>query len=81
MIVEWQNDKLHNIENRSFEEMPLKMNGELLLRFNETNFLGVNVNCKLSWSIHIWLIASKISESIGILDKVRYTLNKLSCLQ
>ena len=57
------------------------MNGESLLRVNETKCLGVIINYKLSWSNHIKLIASKIGKNIGILYKVGYILNEVSCLQ
>ena len=60
------------------------MNGESLLRINhvnETKFVSVIINCKLSWSNQIKLIASKIVKSIAILYKIRYILNELSCLQ
>ena len=39
------------------------------------------VNLLSLWSNHINLIASKSGKSIGILYKVRYIRNKLSCLQ
>ena len=41
---------------RSFEDIPLKMSGESLLRVNETKLLGVIINCKPSWSNHIKLM-------------------------
>ena len=56
------------------------MNGESLLRVNETQFLGVIINCKLSWSNLIKPITSKIGKSIGIVYKIRCILNEVSCL-
>ena len=56
------------------------MNVESLLCLNETKLLSVIINCKLSWSNHIKLIASKIGKSIGILYKVRYILSPLDAV-
>ena len=57
----------------SFKNIPLKMNGE-------TKFVRVIICCKLNWSNYNRLIASKIGKIVGILCKVRYILNEVSCL-
>ena len=36
------------------------------------NYLGVLIDCKLSWKNHIESIALKISKTIGLLSKLRY---------
>ena len=57
----------------------LTIDGETINRVNETKFLGVMVDDKLSWASHINYISKKISKGIGILCKARKYLPK-SCL-
>ena len=52
---------------------------ELINQVNETKFLGVMVDDKLSWASHINYISKKISKGIGILCKARKYLPR-NCL-
>ena len=52
-----------------------------LVRLNETKFLGVIILSDLSWNKHVNIIANKISNSIGIIAKVRFLLpTSLTCM-
>ena len=57
----------------------LTIQGQVIDKVNETKFLGVMVDDKLSWASHINYISKKISKGIGILCKARKFLPK-SCL-
>lgn len=43
-------------------------------------FLGVLIDDKLCWKLHISKISSKIARNIGILSKMRYCLNRKTTL-
>ena len=47
----------------------LRINNTMIDSVTSTNFLGVKIDNKLKWDIHINYIATKISRSIGILKK------------
>ena len=51
-----------------------------LNRVNFTNFLGVIIDDKLSFSRHILYIKNKISKGMGIIIKARKYLNRKSLL-
>ena len=53
------------------------INGSCLETVSQICFLGIIIDYKLSWKSHISKVTEKIHESIGILCKVRHTLNKL----
>ena len=57
----------------------LTIDGETINRVNETKFLGVMVDDKITWASHINYISKKISKGIGILCKARKYLPK-NCL-
>ena len=66
--------------NRSFGDIQLKINYDSLLRVNETQLLGVIINCKLSWSDHIKLIASKLVKVLVYYIKYDiFLMNYLAC--
>lgn len=44
----------------------------------ETKFLGVILDDKISWKSHVKYIGSKIARNIGIIGKVKYILNEKS---
>jgi hypothetical protein len=45
-----------------------------------TKFLGVIIDCTLSWTFHVAYIKGKISKSIGIIHKAKQYLNKKSLI-
>ena len=60
----------------------LKINNIDIQCVQQTKFLGVIIDSKLSWKDHIKYIKSKICKSIGIISKARkyLNLNSLLCL-
>ena len=50
----------------------ISINSKIIERVNNTKFLGVILDENLNFTDHTSLIASKISKSMGILNKVRY---------
>ena len=53
----------------------LQINGSRISEVNETKFLGVIIDNKLSWSSHIMYISKKIAKGIGINLKARKVFN------
>ena len=53
----------------------VKLNCQSIDRVVCTKFLGVDIDERLSWHIHISSICCKISRSIGILRKLQYKLS------
>ena len=48
-------------------------------QIDNTRFLCVIVNSKLTWHDHLKLVLSKVNKSIGILSKIRYNLSSEFC--
>ena len=56
---------------------PLKLADQYLEQSHSVNYLGLIVDCSLSWHHHIDYISSKISKSINIIAKLkRHVPNK-----
>ena len=51
--------------------LPLQLAGQYLDQTSSTKYLGLIIDCHLSWQDHIDLIASKISRNINIMTKVK----------
>ena len=52
----------------------VKINNEPIQRVTNTKFLGVYIDECLSWNIHIKELENKISNNIGIMSRLKYTL-------
>ena len=63
----------HNNFTINIENTPLRLT-------EQTTFLGVVLDCRLKWNLHVEKIASKVSKFIGILKKVKSKLNFSSLL-
>ena len=50
----------------------LSYNNSLISCYNSYKYLGITIDSKLSFKTHIEKITSKISRSVGILNKLRY---------
>ena len=51
------------------------------IEFNSNiKFLGLFIDDKLNWKIHISYILRKLSRYIAILNKIKYTLNEKSLI-
>ena len=53
----------------------LLINGNQITEVNETKFLGVIIDNKLTWCPHIMYISKKIAKGIGIILKARKVFN------
>ncbi len=63
MELKTQIDPLHiNIDNINID------------RVKQFNFLGLTINENLTWTDHINKIANKISQNLGILNKLKFIL-------
>ena len=63
------------------QDLNLMMAGTPIQRKSEARFLGVIVDEKLNWTIHIKTVKSKMSRYIGIMDKIKSFLPKQARLQ
>jgi len=57
-------------------ELRLLIDGHILERIDRTQFLGIIIDSKLTWSDHVQYISLKILKSLGIMSKLR---NLLPC--
>ena len=51
--------------------LTIKLNDHILERVNETKYLGIIIDEKLSWKPHIKYLSVKVSKSIAILNLVK----------
>ena len=63
-------------KNYNKDEIQLKVDSIIVEQVDQTKFLGVYIDSRLSWSSHISHVASKISKNIGIITRARKVLNK-----
>ena len=70
------------LKNRGVTEkdMCLKIDNEAVTQVKTTKFLGVIIDCNLTWKEHISYISGKIPKGVGILIKVRKYLNKTTLM-
>ena len=61
--------------NRLMPNLAISLNGHLLERVNNFDFLGLTIDETLSWKKHIEKIATKISKVIGILSRCKRYLH------
>lgn len=54
----------------------LRLNNDMISQLKEVKFLGVFIDNKLRWNIHISHICKKISKSIGIICKAKNVLDR-----
>ena len=57
------------------EEPTISTENQDIQRVYKTKFLGVGIDSKLNWRYHIDYIANKISKNIGIIVRMKNTLN------
>ena len=60
--------------------LDIKIDNQEISRVLKTKFLGVVVDCKLSWKEHIAYITGKIARGIGVISKARRYHNRDSLL-
>jgi hypothetical protein len=54
----------------------IKIDDKIVTQVTSTKFLGVEIDNKLSWKLHIAKVEQKVSSIIGVISKIRYKLNK-----
>ena len=57
--------------NKSVKYPSLLINGKLIERVTQFNFLGLILQSNMSWNLHINYISLKISKAIGILYRLK----------
>lgn len=60
--------------SRSIALPKVQLDGELIDFVDCHNFLGIHVDCYLKWDFHVRHVCNKISKTIGILYKLKYTV-------
>jgi len=61
-------------KKRIHESVTIRLNNETINEVNETKFLGVIMDRKMSWQPHIMYIKNKIAKGLGIILKTRKQL-------
>ena len=61
-------------------EIDLYINSEKICNVTSTKFLGVTIDCKLTWKDHISNVRSKLSKCNAIMYKVKHKLNSEALL-
>ena len=62
--------------NKNINPIYLNINNNVIEHVHQFNFLGLHLNSKLTWNIHIEEIYKKISRTIGVLKKLQLTVPK-----
>ena len=57
-------------------ELTLKIENHYIERVEDFNFLGTTIHETLDWTPHIDKVANKISQTLGILNKLKHVLPK-----
>jgi exonuclease III len=58
------------------QTVPLILNGVNLQKVKSTKFLGIYIDENLNWKSHVDVVSSKISKTIGIMNRLRFFLPK-----
>ena len=59
----------------------IKINNLLIKKSHEVKFLGITLDCKLTWKSHIEEITNKLCKVNGIIHKIKNACNKKCLLQ
>ncbi len=65
---------IFHTSQRKINTIHLKINNTIIEWVTQFVFLGLTLNENLSWKDHINKISNKISQSLGILNKLKYIL-------
>ena len=66
----------HRTRIKHGHNITMYINKNPIERKSSTKFLGIIIDNKLNWSVHITYIKNKISKSIGIIYKIRKFMDK-----
>jgi len=61
---------------KRLHDFTVKINDNILSQTNNTKYLGVYTDDKLTWSDHITNLEKTISRSVGIFYRIRHYLNE-----
>ena len=61
--------------NSSFNNL-LKIDGKCIRKVDQSKFLGVHIDNKISWRPHIHKIITKVSQTIGIIGRAKTFMNE-----
>jgi len=61
-------------ENQSHHFL-LNCDGNMLMQTNESKYLGVFIDARLNWKAHILHLTSSVTQSVGVLYKIRHFLS------
>lgn len=67
--------KINTIPDNA-ETFTIQIEDQILSQVNHTKFLGVVVDQKLSWKQHVEHLCLKISKSIGMINRIKFKLNR-----
>ena len=56
--------------------LDIRIENNSIERIREFNFLGLTINETMTWSSHVWKIASKIGRTVAVLHKLKHFLPK-----
>ena len=57
-----------------YNQIQLKLDGEIIKRTKSFNFLGIVINEQLNWNNHITHLSSKINPTVGMLHRLKNQL-------
>lgn len=77
MLIDW---KSTHSEINSIDDFTLEMGGHPLTKTTSYKYLGIYIDNKLSWDIHINNIIKKLSQVAGVIFKNRECLSKKSLM-
>ena len=61
--------------NKKYEEnYMVSINGMNIQRVYVTKFLGVHIDSKLNWNVHIRVIKTKVAKNVSIMNRVKHCL-------
>ena len=68
------------LANKDKANMDIKIKDNLLSKSNNTKFLAVTIDSRLTWESHSYQLCSKVSQMIGISYKIRNNIT-VDCLK
>jgi hypothetical protein len=67
---------IFHLPQRKINYFKVQINGKDIERLDNFNFLGLIINKNLGWKSHTDVIATKVSKSIGIINRLKYTVSQ-----
>ena len=62
-------------KKKRLADVKIEIDNEIISKKESSNFLGVHIDNKLNWKMHIGYVSGKIARGIGILIKARKVLS------